>query len=129
MADSEPAILHFIISNLKSRFSKNTREPFTDFQHLTGAANGARTRDLRLGKPTLCQLSYCRNSIYNLSIYNLQFTKSEMLSNNLPDAKITLLTDYLAFADPIFSVPVAFALTRVKQCDPRSLQTPSFLSM
>lgn len=25
------------------------------------ATNGARTRDLRLGKPPLCQLSYCRN--------------------------------------------------------------------
>lgn len=25
-----------------------------------GAANGVRTRDLRLGKPTLYQLSYCR---------------------------------------------------------------------
>ena len=51
-----------------------------------------------------------------------------MLSNNLPDAKITLLTDYLAFADPIFSVPVAFALTRVKHYNPMFLRIPNFLS-
>ena len=28
---------------------------------MNGAANGARTRDPGLGKPMLCQLSYCRN--------------------------------------------------------------------
>ena len=186
MADSESAILHFIIFNLKSRLDKSPgshlqifstyqerQTGLPDIASLIGINFSPRNRFsalIRSGKrgsnprpsaweanalPTellpqfylqfaiaiqlnttspigigvLCQMSYCRNSIYNLSIYNLQFTKSEMLSNNLPDAKITLLTDYLAFADPIFSVPVAFALTRVKQCDPRSLQTPSFLSM
>ena len=29
-----------------------------------GAENGSRTRDLRLGKPTLCQLSYFRSRGY-----------------------------------------------------------------
>ena len=33
------------------------------------AVNGVRTRDLRLGKPTLCQLSYYRISVANLMNY------------------------------------------------------------
>ena len=32
---------------------------------MNGAANGARTRDPGLGKPMLCQLSYCRKNIMN----------------------------------------------------------------
>ena len=39
----------------KSRFSGGTTNKIVG-----RAVNGARTRDLRLGKPTLCQLSYYR---------------------------------------------------------------------
>ena len=45
------------------------------------AANGARTRDLRLGKPTLCQLSYCRKKYKKLNLTPPLRLKSERSAN------------------------------------------------
>lgn len=42
------------------------------------AANGTRTRDFRLGKPTLYQLSYCRKKIFKKkSTASLEKSKTE----------------------------------------------------
>ena len=38
---------------------------FPDALSAFGATDGVRTRDLRLGKPPLCQLSYYRTSYVN----------------------------------------------------------------
>lgn len=42
-------------------FGRSAAETATNFRKKFGAGNGIQTRDLRLGKATLYQLSYSRN--------------------------------------------------------------------